>query len=136
MRDNFLVIFIFLLVSSCSDENLPPGLYDYQVERLLTNDSSKLWIQVINSQECSDSIKMLIESQNDSLDIFNISPTLACDFLDTAFLGRANASQREGSILFDDSIVFSNGNYWIIDEITSDILTVNIGEQRIKYISN
>lgn len=129
MRVKILTVFFFIFLISCSEEDLPAGLYDYQVERLLSGQSgSKNWAQVVNSDNCADSVILYVElvtiSSTDSIDISNLIKSNNCTALDTIFIGRANASKFTGRSLFSDSLNFSSGDYWIVDQITSELLIV------------
>lgn len=134
MRDKLFVIILIVFVSiSCSEEDLPEGIYDYQIERLLSGQTgSKIWSQVSSNTNCADSIKLIFtlvaDSSNDSLDI---SLERGCSGSSTTTLiGRADASHITDGVLFTDSLLFTNGNYWIVDEITSEQLLLNIDDQQ------
>ncbi|WP_421762812.1 hypothetical protein [Ekhidna sp.] len=134
MRDKFLVFALFFAILSCSEEDLPIGLYDYQVERLLSGQSGdKTWMQIVSSTDCKDSLKLLIESASDSLDIFEIRSALDCN-VDTIYIGKANASKLIGGLLFADSLVFSDGTYWIVKQITSDFLDIQRNGKQESYL--
>lgn len=134
MRDKFLSIFLFLLIMSCSEEELPAGIYDYQVERLLSGTSgSKTWDQVVNSSNCSDSVRLHVVSVDDSLDFSRLTYQTVCSIFDTTYLGRANASKAEDRDLFTDSLRFQNGDFWIVKTITSDLLTIEIEQNVTRY---
>ncbi|WP_420575603.1 hypothetical protein [Ekhidna sp.] len=133
MRDSLLVIVLFFSFIACSEEDLPEGLYDYQVERLLTGGSAKTWDQVVGSTNCTDSLKLYFELVNDSVDISQINPGSACAFDDTLFLGRANASGFPDNNLFTDSLNFSDGDYWMIRRITSSLLQIEVYNNTSDY---
>lgn len=138
MRGSWLLLVGFLV--SCQNDFLPPGLYDYQVERLLSGGDSKVWIQVVNSENCSDSTQILVEflsfSANDSLRISELTPKIGCRGFDTLLLGNADASSFSGQKLFTDSINFANGSPWIISKITSNSLTTSQRTIQVNYISD
>ena len=136
MRGKFLVLVVFLFLIACSEENLPEGIYDYQVERLLTGGSAKTWDQVVSSTSCTDSVKLYFELITDSVDISQINPGNACTFNDTVYLGRANASSFPDNNLFTDSLKFSDGDYWIVQRITSELLALTGDNNGLEYISS
>ena len=133
MRSKCLLIF---LLFACREEFFPRDLYDYQIERLLSGGSAKTWLQMINSVECSDSVRLhitlLSSSSDDSISIFNLLPKSNCFGYDTAFVGNANAS---GNLLFTDSLLFADGDFWIVESVTSENLSIR--DLEIKhFISN
>ncbi len=118
---------------ACGEENLPPGLYDYQIERLLSAGESKVWMQIVNSEDCEDSLRLLVERASDSIDIYRLIPGELCDYQDTSFVGRAEASNLPDGLLFTDSLNFSDGDFWLVESITSKSLTLTINAERISY---
>ncbi|MEP0986935.1 hypothetical protein [Ekhidna sp.] len=141
MRDKFLVFALLFTILSCSEEDLPIGLYDYQVERLLSGQSgSKTWMQIVNSTDCKDSVRLHIEfvpnQSGDSLNLSRISLLNNCSSKDTTLIGRANASKANGRDLFTDSLNFRSGDFWIIKNVTSKKLTLTDNETTISYIAN
>lgn len=121
---------------SCSEEELPAGIYDYQVERLLSGSSgSKAWNQIVNSTNCADSVILYAVAVDDSLDFSRLTYQSTCDAFDTTYIGRANASSPDDRDLFTDSLRFSNGNYWMIKTITSDLLTIEVEQSVLRYRS-
>lgn len=138
MRDKLVLLLLLpILFFSCSEEELPTGLYDYQVERLLSGtDGTKTWSQVVNSTNCTDSIKLvfdlIVDSSNDSLDV---SITSGCaESLSTILIGRASASSEDDQILFTDSLNFADGTYWIVEQVTAEQLRLNIDIQSVEYV--
>lgn len=122
---------------SCSEEDLPVGVYDYQVERLLTGQTgSKNWEQVIGSTDCADSVRLHFELVEDSIDISRFTFNASCVMSDPDFIGRANASSFSGSDLFTDSLNFSDGTFWIIRRVTSELLRVQVEEESLDYRSS
>lgn len=117
----------FIIFISCTNEFFPEKLYDYQVERLLSGGGSKEWSQVVNSEACQDSVRLLIElvssAVDDSVSISQIVNGISCN-PDTTFIGNADASSFPDAIIFTDSLNFANGNTWIIGKITSSQLQV------------
>ncbi|SNT25244.1 hypothetical protein SAMN05421640_2963 [Ekhidna lutea] len=137
MRGKLLSVIVFFFVLACSEEDLPGGIYHYQVERLLSGESgTKVWSEVVNSSDCADSVKLYFELVNDSIDISQINPGATCVFLDTIYLGRANASKFSESDLFTDSLIFSNGDFWIVKGITSKMLSIFRDESKIDYLAD
>lgn len=121
---------------SCSEEDLPAGIYHYQVERLLSGSSgSKIWNEVVNSPNCSDSVMLYVVSVSDSLDFSRLTYQNNCVAFDTTYLGRANASKADDRDLFTDSLRFQNGDFWIIKTITSELLKVENGQNVTQYRS-
>ncbi|WP_436517160.1 hypothetical protein [Ekhidna sp. To15] len=137
MRGRLFVLISFLTLLACSEEELPVGIYHYQVERLLSGEEgSKVWMKVVNSQNCSDSVQLIFElvenTSDDSLDISIIS---GCPSMNTAtIIGRASASKAEDRDLFTDSLIFASGNFWIINQITSQQLFLNMNDQDVQYM--
>lgn len=120
---------LVLSAFACSDDSFPPGLYNYQVERLLSADSSKIWLfvsELNNGTEfrpttCSDSTHLYITSvAPDSIHIARLIPKDNCSAFDTLKLGNANAS---GELLFTDTLSFASGEYWFLEEITAQKLS-------------
>ena len=135
MLVRIVLICLVLACLSCSKQDVQDGLFDYQVERLLSGGSSKTWDEVINSTDCQDSLRFLIQlvedQEDDSLSISQITTSSSnCTNLDTAFIGLANASSFGEGFSFSDSLIFSDGNVWIINDLTSQILSINTGRNR------
>ncbi len=121
---------------SCSEEELPAGIYDYQVERLLSGSSeSKSWNQLVNSSNCADSVILYVEAIGDSLDFSRLTYQNTCGEFDTTYIGRANASSEDDRNLFTDSLRFANGDFWLIKTITSEILTIEVEQSVLRYRS-
>ena len=100
-------VLLIFLVLSCTNEFFPDGLYDYQVERLLSGGSIKTWNQQINSPDCQDSLRLLIElvaaSADDSVLVSEIMRGSSCA-PDTTPIGLADASSFLGGLRFTDSL--------------------------------
>jgi len=132
MPGKSVIVPALLVLISCSDEGPQNGLYDYQVERLLTNGSSKTWNEVVNTSNCQDSTRLLFElltnTTDDSVTIYQLIPRSDCSRFDTTLLGNADASSFEQGIRFSDSLIFANGDFWMVEQITSDLLTLRISE--------
>ena len=121
-----LILFIFTLVN-CSEEFVPEGLYNYQVSRLLSADSTKLWTvskiitdnQLQPIESCEDSLFILFSSISDSLLIQSLTRNcLTNNDRDTIDLGQAAPSSF--GIIFSDSLIFRDGRVWFIRDITSE----------------
>jgi len=126
---------LVLVFLSCSQQDVQDRLFDYQIERLLSGGDSKVWDEEINSTDCQDSLKFLIQlvadQADDSLSISQITTLSSnCVNLDTTFIGLADASSFGDGIAFSDSLIFSDGNVWIINNLTSQILSINTGRNR------
>lgn len=124
-------ILLIFMVLSCTNEFFPEGLYDYQVERLLSGGSNKTWNQQVNSSDCQDSLRLRIElvaSADDSVLISEIIGGSSCA-PDTTPIGLADASSFLGGLRFTDSLNFADGTSWIVNEVTSNtlIITTSIG---------
>ncbi len=126
------VIILAAFMMGCQEENLPIGLYDYQVVRLLASDSAKVWFRtqyvengaVTPIETCRDSIYgsfVLHERypQVDSAYYYEIIPKSDCSAFDTLIIGKFAASSV--SNVFTDSLNFGDGpvDFMIIDNITS-----------------
>ena len=103
---------VFCINLSCQDDEFPLGLYDYQVERLLHGDAEKLW----NTNEVGVWSFLLFQSINDSVNVMGFT----IDFSDTISLGMMKASVN--SMLFSDTLLFSDGHFWLIEEVSSHTL--------------
>ncbi|MEP1032823.1 hypothetical protein [Ekhidna sp.] len=135
MRGKLVAITLFFVIISCAEEQLPEGIYDYQVERLLSGQSgTKTWHQVTNTTNCVDSIKLvfdlIVSTSVDSLDVSMIS---GCSPSTTNLIGRANASKAMDRQLFSDSLIFADGTIWIVNQLTSKQLTLTADGQSVSY---
>lgn len=97
---------------SCQDDEFPLGLYDYQVERLLHGDAEKVW----KTNDVGVWSYLLFQSIDDSVNVMGIS----IDFSDTISLGMMKASVK--SMLFSDTLLFNDGDFWLIEEVSSHTL--------------
>ena len=104
-----LWMFVLCINLSCQDDEFPLGLYDYQVERLLHGDAEKLW----KTNEVGVWSYLLFQSIDDSVNVMGIT----IDFSDTISLGMIKASAK--SMLFSDTLLFSDGDFWLIEEVSS-----------------
>ncbi|MEP1096566.1 MAG: hypothetical protein ABJG78_15730 [Cyclobacteriaceae bacterium] len=135
-----LVLLAFLFIA-CEEDEVPQGLYNYQVERLLSGGAAKTWVLASTNTDgstttpalCTDSLRLLITAvATDSINVTTLTPKLNCLTFDSLDLGDANAS---GDLVFTDSIVFDSGEIWIIDEITARNLTITTNIQTEKWTS-
>lgn len=137
MRGNWLLL--SLLIIGCKNDDIPSSLYDYQVERLLSNGDSKLWVQVIIDASCNEPNQLKIEliesGSNDSLAISRLVSNSDCSGVNEIFVGNADASSFLGSLRFSDSLLFANNSYWILNHITSRSLEISINNKTISYTS-
>ncbi|MEP5612916.1 MAG: hypothetical protein ABJP45_11730 [Cyclobacteriaceae bacterium] len=141
MRDKLfrLALFFSITFSACKEDAVPQGLYNYQVERLLSGDTAKTWVLVSSVIEgstttpvvCTDSLRLLITAvATDSINVATLTPQMNCTAFDTLDLGDANAS---GDLVFTDSIVFDSGEIWIVTEITSQNLSLSVDASIMRY---
>ena len=138
MQGRIFIVFFFIILLGCSEESLPPGLYHYQVERLLSGQSgTKDWHQIIKSQNCADSvilhIELIVNSAADSVDISSLVRSTNCNAFDTTYIGRASASQVTGRNLFSDSLIFNSGDFWIVHHVTSEQLQIGLDGSFLRY---
>lgn len=131
----FLVISVVWVVSSCDNDFFPKGYYDYQVARLLSGDSTKNWNQVITTQNCNDSVSLIISQQTDSLSFSMLTGGKNCSF-DSLYLGKAKISTFSESLLSTDSIKFSTGVVWIIKTLSSQKLEILNSSQTTSYTAS
>lgn len=141
------VLLIIYFMASCSETFVPPGLYDYQVERLITNGDSKSWVLqslVIDGQNvevlvCDSTITFLAEVvRTDSLVFLEINKRTDCSANDTIFWGAIEASGHVRD-LFNDTLYFNGGvkpSFGLIESITpaSFILLFNNGSTSERYL--
>ena len=136
MYVRYLLILFVWLVMSCTNEFFPEGLYDYQVERLLSNGDSKIWNQQVNSNECQDSVRLLVQlvsaNTDDSVSISEILGGIACT-PDTTLIGNADASSFLDGLLFTDSLNFADGSTWMVNDISAKSLTITRPSGAISY---
>ena len=105
-------MFALCITLSCQDDEFPLALYDYQVERLLHGDAEKVW----KTDEVDVWSYLLFQSIDDSVNAMGIS----IDFSDTISLGLMKASAK--SMLFSDTLLFNDGDFWLIEEVSSNTL--------------
>ena len=115
-------------ILSCEEDGFPTDLYDYQVERLLHGGTEKMW----HTDEEGVMGYLLFESLDDSVNIMGIT----MDFSDTLSLGMMRASVK--SLLFSDSLLFAEGNFWLIEEVSAHSLlfkgaVLDLGRQYTWY---
>jgi len=138
MCGKYLFVVLAVLIFACDSNFFPVGLYDYQVERLLSNDSSKTWVQQRSVESCQDSLLLLFNfvssAEDDSVSIFEIVGGISCD-PDTSFIGNADASSFSDALLFTDTLNFSDGNFWILRSLTAKRLVVFDDNKELFYLS-
>lgn len=137
-RMKYLGILAFLpFLFSCQEQDIPLGLYDYQVVRLLASDSAKTWFRtqyIENGEErpvntCADSVYtsfVLHEIHDeDSVYLYEIVPKTDCSASDTLLLGLFAASSTDN--VFTDSLNFKDGpvDFMLLESITSRFLKLN-----------
>jgi hypothetical protein len=117
-------------------------MYGYQVERLFSADTAKLWMVtgietsgvLENPENCQDSLFYLFQvPAEDSLEIFELMRNCAIsgDF-DSTFLGKARASVSIN--LFTDSIRFNSGSYWIVENVTSQSAVLKTEDDQTLFL--
>jgi hypothetical protein len=115
-------------ILSCEEDGFPTDLYDYQVERLLHGGTEKMW----HTDEEGVMGYLLFESLDDSVNVMGIT----MDFSDSLSLGMMRASVK--SLLFSDSLLFADGNFWLIEEVSAHSLlfkgaVLDLGRQYTWY---
>lgn len=129
-------LLLILGVLACSEEYFPPGIYGYQVERLLTGGASKIWLAeqlVVDGEQqafesCTDSMSLYFarvgSANNDSLVCYELRPKANCGLYDSIYYGRFSGSG--GTEPFRDSIIFQGGavNFAIVDQVNSQELAL------------
>ncbi|HAQ71576.1 MAG TPA: hypothetical protein DCR48_11435 [Flavobacteriales bacterium] len=115
-------------ILSCEEDGFPTDLYDYQVERLLHGGTEKMW----HTDEEGVMCYLLFESLDDSVNVMGIT----MDFSDSLSLGMMRASVK--SLLFSDSLLFADGNFWLIEEVSAHSLlfkgaVLDLGRQYTWY---
>ena len=136
-----LALLLGLLITSCQEDDFPTGIYDYQVERLLSTDTMKTWTltsqiidgQLSNPMQCTDSVKLLFVHIMDSITVSRLLPQADCMAFDTLSLGNASASVAKGTNRFTDTLHFATGDFWIIDAITSKNLLFSEENTQFSY---
>jgi hypothetical protein len=115
-------------ILSCEEDGFPTDLYDYQVERLLHGGTEKMW----HTDEEGVMGYLLFESLDDSVNVMGIT----MDFSDSLSLGMMRASVK--SLRFSDSLLFADGNFWLIEEVSAHSLlfkgaVLDLGRQYTWY---
>ncbi|MEQ8552778.1 MAG: hypothetical protein RIC06_10905 [Cyclobacteriaceae bacterium] len=136
MRHLLVFACIFPLLS-CQEQDIPIGLYDYQIVRLLASDSAKTWFrsQYVTNGEiqpidgCADSIytSFVLHERypEDSVYVYEIIPKSDCSASDTLLLGLMSPSGIDN--IFTDSLNFKDGSvdFMLLEYITSRFLKLN-----------
>lgn len=110
-QSKLMALLVWLALFACREEVVPPGLYGYQVEKLLYGDSVKTWIYAQEDQGGFPAIT-IEKSTPDSIVV-------------SAFFGQDTVFQKTGTaseldLLFTDSLKFSDGTFWMVGEILPD----------------
>ena len=131
------ILFFSITLLACSDDNFPDGLYDYQVVRLLSNESAKNW-QLLNvdPEICDSTYYYEISDMIDSVGVSGIRWNCQNGgYTDTVFFDYAVPSSV--GLNFSDSLIFNNQMYWVVDEITSNSLVIRQypGENSFRLVS-
>lgn len=131
MRGRWVWLAIVWAVA-CDTDFFPEGLYHYQVERLLSAGDSAVW-EVAPIEGCEEAsaryaFTLLMDNTEDSLTVYSLQPTSDCSGYDIIFLGNADASSLEGGLVFTDSLLFSDGTYWILHSLTASQLSLTNDE--------
>jgi len=127
-RSIFFLMVIGLL--ACQKEYFPPGLYGYQVLRLVDGGSGKVWtVQSLEINGESQSMDTCINQyelhatvSKTAVDLYQLN---SCNPVDTVYYGAMTATSAGNSgsnkNLFTDSLLFTGGrvNYVIVKYITS-----------------
>ena len=128
LKKIFLCCSLILILETCRENYFPSGIYDYQIERLLTGGNCKVWLVesenglALPLDNCTDSIFLVMSSISDSIDISKVSKQADCSVTNT-YLGRANASSYI-LLQYTDSLIFSNGMIWKTHKVTSQTLSL------------
>jgi hypothetical protein len=106
------IFFAWILLISCNDD-LPVGLYGYQVQNLLVGDSIKVWQNL--SEDGNLPQFYTITSDEDDIRVIGYNQVD-----DTLFDETGRISTFE--IFFTDSIVFSDSYFWRIKSLRNSNL--------------
>lgn len=103
---------IWFFCVSCNDD-LPVGLYGYQVQKLLAGDSVKVWQNSSDQGVLPQFFKIISDEEDIRVIGYNQE-------VDTLFdeIGRISTFE----IFFTDSIVFSESYYWRIKSLRNSSL--------------
>jgi hypothetical protein len=130
-RSLLLWMTFFIAMMGCEDETYyPPGLYGYQVERLISGGEDKVWElaglevdgQTQSIEGCANAVELHVYQGTTAIDVYQI---ITCEVPDTLYYGEMTASEAGSSAsntnVFTDSLLFENGevNYVIVKEVTS-----------------
>ena len=126
--NRLLLIISVVLMISCTAEDVPAGLYGYQVTRLMTHDSSKVWqINALEQDICDQAyfyrFDLVEDPVRDSVEFREIRWNCTANgFTDTVYITRGLPSTT--GIDFSDSLLWANETSWLITSITESYLTV------------
>ena len=112
------------MLISCTAEDVPSGLYDYQVVRLMTHDSTKIWkIEGIEEGRCDATYFYQFSVEDDSITYSHIQwNCVRNQYSDTTLINKGIPSSL--GIIFTDSINWANGNSWSIRTLTESELEI------------
>ncbi len=122
LSSSTLLVVSLILLTFCTETAIPTEIYGYQVSRLFSGDTTKVWsvskLVLENNQvssDCSSQVKFL--SENDSLRV--IWTTNGCQTLgDTVFNELGIITSRDG-LAFTDSILYETGEFWKVKDVTA-----------------
>ena len=130
-RELLLLMIFFAAMMGCEEETYyPPGLYGYQVERLLSGGEEKFWAltglevdgESQNIESCANGVELHVYQGLTAINVYQVT---TCAVPDTVYYGEMTASEAGTSAsnanVFTDSLLFENGalNYVIVKEVTS-----------------
>jgi len=138
MKAIYWILLAFLLIQ-CQEEEV--SIFEgQQIHRLLTGGNEKVWVLGSRSEDgvestlsCADSLRLLMTDENDSVNIQQLRPicsgsTLVFDSLD---LGNALVSSQDD--LFTDSLLFEDGTFWLVEDVSSQFMFLTMGETRLRF---
>ncbi len=138
MKAIYWILLAFLLIQ-CQEEEV--SIFEgQQIQRLLTGGDEKIWVLSSRSEDgvestlsCTDSLRLLMTDEDDSVNIQQLIPTclgtaLTFDSLD---LGNALVSSQDD--LFTDSLLFEDGTFWLVEDVSSQFMLLTVGETRLRF---
>lgn len=126
------------LVCACGDD-FQRQLYDYQIERLLSGGETAVWSPVSKRFEgdellvnCADSVRFMIDLDADSILFRRMVPRCdATGLFDTVEVAKGSASVD--SQIFTDSILFTTGEFWLINTLFSTTLELEYADTTFRF---
>ena len=129
----WIAALLLLFAFSCTDDDYPVTLEIAQAQRLLTNDSSKVWIPVMDqgSQDCAaDDEHKFIRASANKLGEYSVHPgSIFCDG-EGAIKGTWEVVEGESKHLL--RIHISETEVYQIDFITASKLQLLDNNQEVK----